>query len=690
MRTLSPRAARIATTLAIAMSLYHVYVVVTGVPEALILRGIHLMFAFTLIFLLYPAGERDRERVPLLDLGLIALVVASIGWIFWNYEYVRTRIYYADEPTAGDKVFGTVLVLLALEASRRAIGWVMPLTAGTFLAYAFAGPWLPGMLKHPGMTYGLVVDQLYLTTEGIWGLPVAVSATYVILFVVFGAFLEKSGAGGFFMDFARALTGGARGGPGKISVVSSSLFGTISGSAVANVMVDGWLTIPLMKRTGFRPAFAAAVEATASTGGQIMPPVMGAAAFVMAEFLGLPYAKVALYALVPAVLYYVAVFFAIHFEALRTGLRGIPRSELPSLGEVILQRGHLFLPVLIILALMAFSFTATFAAFWATLAVIAIYLVRAEGRFRRYGVGATLFMVVAVALAVATGASGDTVGLTGFASAAAVIVLGWIMPTTREDAKRFVAALEDGAKHTLNVASACACAGIVIGVIALTGLGLRFTSVVISLAGESLIPALVLTMLAGIVLGMGMPTTPAYIVQAALLIPALIKLGVQPIAAHMFVLYFACLSAITPPVALAVYAAAGIGKAPLWQAGWEAVRVAAAGFIVPFMFVYGPGLLLQGSPGEIALAIPTAIAGSIFLAGGLMGYLFKPATWWERLALLAAALLLIDPGLDTDLTGLGCFAVACVSQYFRKAPVGSPASVRPGDVPAASPASRVN
>jgi TRAP transporter 4TM/12TM fusion protein len=650
---------------AIAMSLYHVYVVVTGVPEALILRGIHVIFAFGLIFMIYPMTARDRHRLPWYDVGLIVLVLASVGWLFWNYDYVRTRIYYVDDPTRGDQVFGWLLVALTLEAARRSLGWVMPFTAVVFLVYAFVGQWLPGMFKHPGFSFGLVLDQLYLTTEGIWGIPIAVAATYVILFVVFGAFLEKSGTGGFFMDFARALTGGARGGPGKISVVSSSLFGTISGSAVANVMVDGWLTIPLMKKTGFRPAFAAAVEATASTGGQIMPPVMGAAAFVMAEFLGVSYLQVAIYALVPAVLYYVALFFSIHFEALRTGLRGIPRAELPSLKEVIVTRGHLFLPIIIILALMAAGFTPTFAAFWATLSVIALYWTRAGGRWNAYGLGSTLFMALAVGLAIALNLTGDQVGLAGFGSAAAVIVLGWLMPTSREDARRFVDALGDGARNTLNVSAACACAGIVIGVIALTGLGLRFTSLVLALAGESLIPALVLTMLAGIVLGMGMPTTPAYIVQAALLIPALIKLGVVAPAAHLFVLYFACLSAITPPVALAVYAAAGIGGAPLWQSGWEAVRVAAAGFVVPFMFVYGPGLLLIGEPSEIALAIPTAIAGSIFLAAGLMGYLFRPATWWERGLLLLAALMLIDPGLTTDAIGLGSAALATLSQLLR-------------------------
>ncbi|HEY7600284.1 MAG TPA: DUF3394 domain-containing protein, partial [Candidatus Limnocylindrales bacterium] len=338
----------------------------------------------------------------------------------------------------------------------------------------------------------------------------------------------------------------------------------------------------------------------------------------------------------------------------------------PSLKEVVLRRGHLFLPVVIILAFLIVGFTATFAAFWATLSVIALYWMRTEGQWNRYGIGASLFMLVAVGLAIALALSGDRVGLVGFLAAAGSVVLGWIMPASRQHADRFVQALEDGAKNTLNVAAACACAGIVIGVIALSGLGIRFTSLVLALAGESLIPALVLTMLAGIVLGMGMPTTPAYIVQAALLIPALIKLGIVPPAAHLFVLYYACLSAITPPVALAVYAAAGIGKAPLWESGLEAVRVAAAGFIVPFMFVYGPGLLMIGEWQDIALAVPTAIAGSIFLAGGLMGYLLRPATWWERGLLLLAAVMLIDPGLTTDLVGLGSAALAIVSQTLRK------------------------
>ncbi|WP_264844266.1 TRAP transporter permease [Caldinitratiruptor microaerophilus] len=622
---------RITSVVAIVMAAYHLYVVATGTPEAIILRGTHLLFSLALIFLTFPARAREQGRWWgwAADLGLLVLSIASIGYLFVNYEYVVNRIYYVDPLRLGDKVFGAILVLVVLEAARRTTGLVLPVTAAVFLLYALTGPYLPGILKHPGFSVEILLDQLYLTTEGIFGIPLGVSATYVIVFVVFGAFLDKSGVGQFFTDFATAITGGSRGGPGKVSVVSSSLFGTISGSAVANVMVDGWLTIPLMKRAGFRPPFAAAVEATASTGGQIMPPVMGAAAFVMAEFLGIPYIQVAKHALIPALLYYVALFFSIHFEALRSDLKGVPREEVPRLRDVILSRGHLFLPVILILALMVAGFTATYAALWAT---------------------------------------------------ASVLVLSWLRRDTRMGVRSILEALESGARNTLAVAATCAAAGIIIGVIALTGLGLRFTSLVLGIAGQHLLPALVLTMVAGLILGMGMPTTPAYIVQAALLIPALVKMGVHPVAAHLFVIYFAAISAITPPVALAVYAAAGIGKARFWDAGIEAVKVGAAGFIVPYMFVFGPALLFLGSPGQIAWALVTATTGSVALAAALRGYLFRPATWLERVLLGAAAFLLIDQGLVTDAVGFGLLLGAVLLQRLtgrRPAAVPAPAGGRP-------------
>jgi TRAP transporter 4TM/12TM fusion protein len=602
---------RIVTAIAVAMSLYHMYIAASGPPEAMIFRGTHLIFALTLVFLLYPlrpargAGWRALDAVALLAGWAIVL------HIFLKYEEFTNRIIYIDELTFWDQFWGVVAVLIVFEATRRVLGWALPLTALGFIAYA-------AFVSH--VKFPILMEQLYLSTEGIFGSTLGVSASYVMLFVLFGAFMEKSGTGQLFMDFALSITGHTAGGPGKVSVVSSSLFGTVSGSAVANVMVDGPLTIPLMKRSGFRPPFAAAVEATASTGGQIMPPVMGAAAFVMAEFLAVPYAQVALWALIPAVLYYVAVFAAVHFEAKRHGLHGVPKSELPRLGRVMLERGHLFVPILVILVGLILGYSAPLTALAGALACLPMALLR---KTTRAGIG-------------------------------------W---------RSVLEALEEGAKNTLSVAMACACAGIVIGVVTATGLGIVFTQFVVGLAQNALVLALVLTALAGIVLGMGMPTTPAYIMMVALLVPALIKLGAPTPAAHMFAFYFAILSAITPPVALAVYAAASLAKTDLWAAGWAAVRVGAAGFIVPFMFVYEPALIMINGWAQVhisLLAMVSAVLGCICLAAGLHGYLLASARLWERGVLVCAAVLLIAPELISSLVGLGLLGLVMAVQLPRR------------------------
>jgi len=606
--------AKLIAVIAVVMSTYHLYVGYFGVPEALLHRATHLLFTLVLIFFLFPLSTKEWvKKFRWTDGILILLTLASIGHLFVNYEYVMTRYSYVHPLTRADIIFGVLLTLLLVEGSRRVIGPALPITAGVFLIYGYVGQYLPGLLRHTGCTTEAIVDQLYMATEGIFGIPLGVSATYVILFIIFGTFLEKSGTGQLFMDFASAITGWTRGGPGKISCISSALFGTISGSAVANVMVDGWLTIPLMKRTGFKPPFACAVEATASTGGQIMPPVMGAAAFVMAEFLGIPYITICLHAMIPALLYYVALFMSIHFMAGRMGLKGIPREELPRLKKVLAARGHMFIPLGVIVYMMSAGYTPMYACIYSTVAVVLLATLRKETRM-------------------------------GF--------------------RTILKALEESAKNTLAVASACACAGIVIGVINLTGLGLKFTSLVLFLAGDSLIPALILTMLAGIVLGMGMPTTPAYIVQAALLIPALIKLGVLKISAHMFVFYFSTISAITPPVAMAVYAAAGIGGAKLWPTGLWAMRIGATGFIVPFMFVYGPSLLFVGSAFDIITSVISASFGVIALAAGMMGWFVKALKPWERVVLVAAAFLLIKPGLYTDAIGYILLAFIFLMQKY--------------------------
>jgi TRAP transporter 4TM/12TM fusion protein len=602
------------TLVAAAMSLYHMYVAAFGPPEAVIFRGTHLLFALTLVFILYPVAPRRAFAWRIADAALLAVGWAMVLHIFINYEYFIDRIIYIDDLTTWDKIYSVAAVLVVLEATRRVIGWALPATALVFLAYAI----FLTNVKTP-----MLMEQLYLSTEGIFGSTLGVSASYVMLFVLFGAFMEKSGTGQLFMDFAMSITGHTAGGPGKVAVVSSSLFGTVSGSAVANVMVDGPITIPLMKRTGFRPPFAAAVEAVASTGGQLMPPVMGAAAFVMAEFLVVPYAQVALWALIPAVLYYIAVFFAVHFEARRYGLAGVPKSQLPRFVRVMAVRGHLFVPIMVVLVGLILGYSAPLCALAGALACLPVALLRASTRAG----------------------------------------IRW---------SSVLEALVDGAKNTLAVAMACACAGIVIGVVTITGLGIVFTQFVIALSQNSLILALILTAMAGIILGMGMPTTPAYIVMVALLVPAIIKLGAVPPAAHMFAFYFAILSAITPPVALAVFAAAGLAKANMWRTGFEAVRMAAPAYIVPFMFVYEPSLLIIGDDwGLIATSCLSAVIGVVCLAGSLQGNLLREARVWERVALFVAAMCLIKPGLVTDVVGLGLLGVVLLSQKLSPKPAAA-------------------
>jgi TRAP transporter 4TM/12TM fusion protein len=625
------------TTIALVaagMSLYHLYVAFTGAPQAFFFRGAHLLFALTLVFLIYPSlvrrekpaeghllrddaggvvGEKGFQRASWLDWLCIAASAVTIGYIWVEHERLITRFVYVEELETIELVLGVIFTVLVLDATRRVIGWALPVTAIIFVAYAFVVARV-----RPEQ----VIEIMYLTTEGILGPTLGVSAAYVIMFVLFGSFMERTGVGRLFMDFALSLTGHTAGGPGKVSVVSSSLFGTVSGSAVANVMVDGPITIPLMKRSGFRPAFAAAVEATASTGGQIMPPIMGAAAFVMAEFLAVSYFQVVIWAIIPAVLYYVAVFFAVHFEAKRAGLLGLPRSEIPRLGTVMRERGHLFLPLVTILAGLIAGYSAPYCALAGTLSCIPVAMLRKNTRAG----------------------------------------IGW---------RTVWEALQEGSKNAISVALACACAGIIIGVIFLTGAAVDFTALVVRLAQEFLLLALILTMMAGIVLGMGMPTTPAYIVMVSLLVPALIKLGAPVPAAHMFAFYFAILSAITPPVALAVYAAAGLAKANLWEAGWAAVRVGAAGFIVPFMFIYEPALLMLNGWEQwhvSALAFVSAVIGCIALAAGMYGYLFVACRMWERVVLVTAAFLLIVPELISSIVGIVLLSAIGAKQKLLDSP----------------------
>jgi TRAP transporter 4TM/12TM fusion protein len=589
-----PLITRIARLILISMAFWHLYVAFVGPPNPYIMRGVHVALALLLIYITVDR-KGVRNDVPHWSdviIGLVAMGAALYPSL--NLDYITQRFLYVDPVLPMDIVVGITLIVLLLEATRRMLGPMLPVTAILFLAYG---------LTFTSTLPSVILEQLFMTPEGIFGIPIAVSATYMVLFILFGSLVEKMGVGQLFMDFAVAITGRQAGGPAKVACVTSGLFGAVSGSAVANVMTTGTFSIPLMKRMGFRPAFAGAVEAVASTGGQIMPPVMGAAAFVMAEYLGVGYLTVAKYALAPAILFYVALFAAVHFEAKRKGIGSVPKEDQVPLKKVLMERGHLFAPLVIIVTVLMSGYSAPYAALCGIISVVPVAAMRKTTRH---------YVTV----------------------------------------DNILGALEGGARNVLAIAAACATAGIVVGVIDITGLGLTFSNFVIEAAKDRLIIALLLSMVAGIILGMGMPTTPAYIVQVALLVPALVKLGVQVEAAHLFVFYFAILSAITPPVALAVYAANTLSQAKILEASWAAVKLGATGFIVPFMFVYEPGILMQGTPLHITLVLLQATIGVIILAAALQRYFFGKMTIWMSVLLFAAALLLIYPDLRLTATGL--------------------------------------
>ena len=616
----SPNWRRVVSLIALAMSLFHLYAAAVGVYPELVQRGAHLGFVLVLIFLLRPRGRLRVFGAPAMDLLLALLAVMVAYYLLWNFENIPDR-YGAEN--AADVIIGTLAVVLVLEGTRRTVGWPLTLIASVFLVYAYFGPYMPGILIHRGYPIPRLASHLSLAATGIFGIPLGVSATIVILFILFGSFLTVSGAGSFFIDLATSLTGRSVGGPAKAAVVSSSLMGTVSGSAVANVATTGTFTIPLMKRTGYPPHIAGAVEAVASTGGQLMPPVMGAAAFIMSELTDIPYLQIALAAAIPAVLYYAAAFFYVHLEAKRLHLKSIPPDARPNMLLVLRKGGHLLLPLGLLIYLLFRSYSPIFSAYYAILALVAASYLRRE---------------------------------------------------TRMGPRAILKALEEGAIGTLGVAAACACAGIVIGVLSLTGLGIRLSSILITLAQGNLPVLLVLTMGASIILGMGLPTSACYVLLAALGAPALTKVGVDLLAAHFFIFYFGIISCITPPVAMASYAGAGLADADPSHVGFAAVKIGFVGFIVPYMFVYSPVLLGQGNLWEVGWALASALVGCAALAAALQGYLLAPCSLPLRLLLAVAALILIVPGWVGDLGGFvlvgGCAAFQRVDQIAPRLPSG--------------------
>ena len=606
---------------AVFASLFHIYSARFGAFETMQLRSVHLALLLPLTFLLFPGRKSSPgHRTSLPDLFLALLCLLTTLYIgLWDHERIITRMVYVEPLTFLDMAFAVVTLLLVLEATRRVIGLPMALVGWLSLLYAFFGSYLPNAIAHPGFHASRILEHLYLTPEGIFGIPLGASASFIFLFILFGAFLERSGAGKFFIDVACGLAGGVRGGPAQVAVITSALEGTVSGSAVANTIGSGTFTIPLMKSLGYKPHFAAAVEATASTGGQIMPPVMGVAAFILAEFVGIPYIDVCVAAMIPALLYFLAVGLMVDCEAAKLGLKALPKEMRPNLKQTLRDGIHLILPLFALIYFLVAGFTAFRAAFYAIVAVLVSSLLRKSSRM---------------------------------------------------NFRSILAALETGALNAVMVAVACACAGIIIGAISMTGLGVKFVGLVVNLSHGILFLALPLIMLSSLVLGMGVPTTAAYIMVAALAVPALVEMGVGRLPAHLFAFYFACVSAITPPVAVAAYAGAGIAKANPFQVGITCMKLAIAAYVVPFMFVYGEALLFKGSLVEILSATLTASIGCYSLAGGIQGWLFGPLSYPKRGILLVSALALIKPGYITDAIGLILLVVVYLWQRAEKASAG--------------------
>ncbi len=562
---------------------------------ALVQRPLHFALMATLALLGIGVRALPRSRIGWgVNLGVAATIALCALYLVSQNEALVGR---SGNPTTLDLAAGAIVVGAVLLLAKRATGWGLVIVAGGALLYALSGPWLPGVLAHRGYAPTRIIEQLFLSTEGIWGVPLGVSADFVFLFVLFGAFLDVAGGGALLIALADRVAGRTRGGPAKTAAVASAFMGSLSGSAVANVVTTGAFTIPLMRRSGFRPFFAGAIEAAASTGGQLMPPVMGAGAFILATWTNIPYANVALAAAIPALLYYAALLWAIHFRASRMGLEGSATRR----GDPVLSRLHLLLPVLIIVTMLALGRSPMRAAFWGVVtSVVAAYLV----------------------------------------------------PGTRPALSDLAKVLRKAAAGSVQVAAACAAAGIVVGVASLTGIGLRMSELIVVVSQGHLFFALILTALGSIVMGMGLPTTAAYVVLAALGAPALVEIGVPLLAAHLFIFYFGCISNVTPPVSLAAYAAAGIADSPPLRTAWTAMGLASAGFLVPFMFVYAPPLILDGSVAAILTTTLTALVGVVALAGGVIGYIRSPLSFWRRCVLIGAAVALILPGVLWDGVGL--------------------------------------
>lgn len=613
-RALTGWQGKLVMIIAIAMSCFHFYTSGFGLLLAQKQGAVHLAFTLCLVFLLYPATSKQSKTsgIPFYDFILAGIGIAAAMYLVVFFNDLTTR---AGLPTRTDLIMGFLLIVSLLEATRRISNPVLPILACIALLYCYFGRMMPDMIAHRGFSVARIVNHMYLGTEGIFGTPLEVSSTFVFMFILFGSVLEKTGLGKFIIDLSMALAGWSTGGPAKVAVVSSGLMGTVSGSSVANVCTTGMFTIPLMKSVGYEPYFAGAVEAVASTGGQIMPPVMGAGAFIMAQFLGVPYIQVALAAVVPALLYYFAVMVQVHFEATRLGLKGIPWAQLPPLWPLLKSKGFLLIPLIAIIYFLIAGYTPLRAAF-----------------------------------------NGILVSF----------VLSWINKETRLTPERILEAFEAGARGAIGVACACATVGMVVGMGTLTGLALRIANAIVTLAGGSKILTLFFTMMASIILGTGLPTTANFIVTSTMAAPALFQLGVPPMAAYMFVFYFGISADLTPPVALAAYAGSGIAGSDPMKTGVTAFKLALAGFLIPYVYVYNPMLLfidVQAIP--MIQAIFTALMGVFLLAMATIGFFKAHIAWYMRIFAFVGAIGLLIPGTMSDLGGVAVLVIIYLIQTAK-------------------------
>ncbi len=636
--------ALIISIMAITLSLFHLYTSGFGLLLALKQRAFHLLIIIPLAFLLYPFKNKDKhaKRPTNLDIIFSIAGITVTSYIIFNLEALALR---AGRYTSLDLVLGGILVLLVLEGTRRSIGIALPAVATTFLVYAYFGPYMPGLLAHRGFSISRIISQLYLTTEGIFGIPIGVSATFVFMFVLLGAFLEQTGVSNYLLDLAFASMGHKRGGPAKAAVLGSGLMGMVSGSSIANTVTTGSITIPIMKKVGFKDYVAGGVETAASTNGQFLPPIMGAAAFIMVEFTGIPYIDIVKAAFIPAILSYIAIFSIVHIEALKTGIKGIDKKDLPDFWPTFIKGFHYLLPIIVLLYyLIIIRNTPLSSAFWSVLTALAVSIAVKLFTYSKQKIQSEEKSTPKIE-------SEDDQQYRSLKQVGHNII------------QETLYALEWGARNMVSIAMACASAGIIIGVVNLTGLGLRMTSLIVTLANNQLLPTLIFAMIASIILGFGLPTTATYIVMATLTAPAVARLGVPLIAAHLFVFYYGIVADDTPPVSLAAYAAAGVAKSDPVKTGITGFKFDLAAFVLPFIFIYSPTLLLIDTTiPRVIIAFITAMVGMYALSAGIQNYFIKKTTILERIALFIIALLLIIPNMLYSIIGI----IGFILIYFHQ------------------------